>query len=515
MNVTQFFGEKFNTQRDQWEKSLRSELKTEEVGTKDRKTSAEGSWPILSLGAPVTHQFHPLEKWKKAAQTYVHVPGDIENLLQEDLEAGVRVFFFEKDFLDQSTFQKISQKLSSSKDAKEIVVILLGDKKITHGNTELKIIDEEKMLLGRGVSASGGNNIQELASIAHSLVTRLPEKDIEIGVFLDSQFFRNMAKVRAARLLALKVLEEFGASKNIIVTGLTSYRDWTLYERYSNLLRNDVAVASGLIAGCDYVQSAGYQAIFELETNESSPDHAERSRRMARNTSHILSLESALGVVEDASFGSYHLENLTEEYAREAWALMQKLLPMSDKEVSEFFMKETTAVREQRLKNFSTRRHVLAGINDFPDVKDELQLKTLPVSRFYRTGRMFEELRLRMESAPKKPSVYLGVFGDYAALNARINFVKNYFELLGLQVTDPHKGATDKREFEKLVSDRDEEFFVLISSDDQYESLSSLNVKAKEKYLAGKSQLNGFTSLYAGQNVLEVLTGITDRWGKK
>ncbi len=303
--------------------------------------------------------------------------------------------------------------------------------------------------------------------------------------------------------------------RNVIVVGLTSYREWTLYERYSNLLRNDVAVASGFIAGCDYVQSSGYQALFELETSVTQPEHSERSRRMARNTSHILSLESTLGVVEDASYGSYHLESLTHEYAREAWILMQKLLPMNDNEISELFMKETTPVREDRQKYFATRRHVLAGVNDFPDVKDELHLKTLPVSRFFRTGRMFEELRLRMENASKRPAVYLGVYGDYAALNARINFVKNYFELLGLKVTDPHKGSTDKAEFEKLVSVRDEEIFVLISSDDQYETLSHLTVKAKEKYLAGKSPMNGFSNLFAGQNVQDVLTGIVDRWGNK
>ncbi len=515
MNVTDFFQEKFNTQRDQWEKSLRSELKADEIGTKAHKKSAEGSWPTLSLEAPVTHQLRPAESWKKAAQTYVRLTDAGQNHLHEDLEAGVRVFFFEKDFLEEESFKKITGILSAHKDAKDIVVVLLGDKKIPHGKTSLRIIDEEKMILGRGVMAPGGNNIQELASIAHGLVTRFPENEIEIGVFLDSQFFRNIAKVRAARLLALKVLEEYGVKKDITVVGLTSFRDWTLYERYSNLLRNDVSVASGLIGGCDFVQSAGYQALFELETNESPTEHSERSRRMARNTSHILSLESTLGVVEDAGFGSYHLESLTEEYAREAWALMQKILPLSDKEVSEFFMKETIKVREERQKNFAMRKHVLAGVNDFPDVTDKLQLKSLPVPRFYRTGRSFEDLRLKMESAPKKPTVYLGVFGDYAALNARINFVKNYFELLGLKVTDPHNATLDKEEFEKLSTSRSEEFFVLISSDDQYESLSSLPYKAKEKYLAGKTQMSGFTNLFTGQNVQDILTGIVERWGNK
>lgn len=515
IKVTQFFQENFNTQRDQWEKSLKAELKAEEIGTRAIKKTHEGPWPTLSLEARKTHQLRPFEAWKKAAQTYVRIPDEIENLLLEDLAAGVRVFFFEKDFLSEDAFRKISGVFSSHKDTKDIVLILLGEKSFSHGTSSFRVIDEEKMVHGRVAAAPGGNNIQELAAITHTLASRLPEKDIEIGVFLDSQFFRNVAKVRAARLLALKVLEGYGVERNIITVGLTSYRDWTLYERYSNLLRNDVSVASGLIGGCDYVQSAGYQSLFELETEEVNQEHLERSRRMARNTSHILSLESTLGVVEDPGFGSYHLESLTEEYAREAWNLMQKLVSMTQTEVSDFFMKETHPVKEARLKNFATRKHVLAGLNDFPDVKDELRLKSAPVSRFFRTGRVFEELRLRMEQSEKKPEVYLGVFGDYAALNARINFVKNYFEILGLKVTDPHKGLTDREEFRKLVSSRKEDLFVLISSDDQYEGFSDLGVAAREKFLAGKTELTGFTNLFAGQNVQEILTGIVDRWGKK
>src|SRR5690606_25185667 len=101
---------------------------------------------------------------------------------------------------------------------------------------------------------------------------------------------------------------------------------------------------------------------------------------------------------------------------------------------------------------------VLTGVNDFPDIKDELKLSGLPVSRFFRTGRIFEELRLKMEKSSERPDVYLAIFGDYAALNSRINFVKNYFELLGLKVTDPGHAVT-----EKDVAGRKEKFLVLVS----------------------------------------------------
>jgi hypothetical protein len=508
MSLNDFFTQNFNTQRDQWEKSLRTELKIDDVVPKTTKNSPEGSWPTLSLEAKSVHQLHPLEKWKKASQSYVKLPTD----LKDDLENGVRVFFFEKDFMTNEQWKKISAELASHKDAKDIVVVLLGDKNIPTTHASFKLIDESKMATGRFVAAQGGNTIQELALMTLSMIDRLGENEIHIGVFLDSQFFKNIAKIRAARLLAQKVLETAGMNKKVFVTGLTSYRDWTLYERYSNMLRDNASVASGYIGACDYVQSSGYQTLFELETNETSVEHEERSHRMARNIASILSLESMLGVVEDASSGSYHLESLTEEFAEGAWALMQKLAVMSD--VNEFLAKEAALVREDRQKKFNTRKYVLAGINDFADVKDSLSLKETPKARFFRTARQFEELRLRMESA-KKPEVYVAIYGDYSALHARINFAKNYFELLGLKVVEAGHGVKDKAQLQKEISARNEDFLVLVASDEHYAEVADMQINAKEKYIAGKTEMKGMTNIFAGQDVLQVLGGIVERWGKK
>ncbi|MFL5783140.1 MAG: methylmalonyl-CoA mutase family protein [Bacteriovoracaceae bacterium] len=515
MSLDDFFTQNFNTQRDQWEKSLRTELKIDDVGLKSTKKSAEGAWPTLSLEARATHQLRPLVTWKKAAQTYVKIPTDIDRELDEDLANGVRVFFFEKDFLTESQWKKIATKFSAFKDAKDLVVVLLGDNKLSCPAVSFRIIDEDDLGIGRGASAPGGNNVQELALMTLALIERSSGSEVHAAVFLDSQFFKNIAKIRAARLLAEKVVEVSGQKKKIYITGLTSYRDWTLYERYSNMLRNNAAVASGYIGGCDYVQSSGYQSLMELETDAAEKEHEERSRRLSRNTGHILSLESTLGIVEDASYGSYHLESLTEEYAREAWALMQKLVVMKDNEISDYMMSITTPVREERMKKFATRKHVLAGVNDFPDLKDTLSLKTTPKSRFFRTARVFEELRLRMENATKRPEVYLGIYGDYGALHARINFVVNYFELAGLKVNEPGRAFKDKAELQKNISGRTEEFLVLVAADDQYQDIAGLETNAREKYLAGKTELPGYTNVYAGQNVLEVLNGIVERWGKK
>ena len=153
-----------------------------------------------------------------------------------------------------------------------------------------------------------------------------------------------------------------------------------------------------------------------------------------------------------------------------------------------------------------TRKTVLSGTNDYPDVKETLNLK-LKSPKVFRISRVFEELRLKMEELTQKPTVYVVVYGDYAALNGRLNFVKNYFELLGLTVKESGHGETD---LGKCLSERTEEIIVFCSSDDQYSEMLpyASQVKTKHKFVAGKNEISGFKNLFAGQNVYEVLESI-------
>ncbi len=508
--------QEFNNQLEQWEEQLKLELKLPEVGNKALKKTREGEWPTLSLTGKAQH-LPVKEDWKKASQSYVRInPLKIEQQLQEDLAAGVRNFFFEKDFLQAEQWQQIATVFAKFSHPQELVIILLGFKEVNFTSTHFKIIDENRVAIGRTAHDHGGNIIQELGLMAFCLIQKIknPNYDFHLGVFSDSQFFRNIAKIRAAKLLGYKILQEAGIKKELSLIALTSFREWTLYERYSNMLRNDVSVASSFIAGGDHVQSAGYQSVFELEGLIEENDHSERSLRMARNTSHILALESMLGVVQDAAFGSYHLETLTNYYAEEAWKFMQTLLPLSP--VAAYVKEVALKTQELRLLEVKTRKHVLAGMNDFPDVKENLNLKENPTYRFFRIAHSFEALRLKMEKV-KRPEVYVALFGDYAALNGRLNFVKNYFELLGIKVRDPEHSQNDREAFKKDLSSRNEEIIVLCASDKDYPELLDYvkDVKQEVKFMAGKFEINGFKNLFAGQNIYQVLKEIANRWGSK
>lgn len=509
-SLTSFFETDFNTQREQWEKAILAELKIPEIGNKAHKKLLNGAnWPTLSLESKTEVQLPANEVWKKASTTISQSSlKDIATEIAEDLKGGVRNFFFHAEALDDAKWKEVCTAIKKHQPLNEIEVFILGKEKFE--SQDFKVISN--IISGQAFHDQGGHSIQELALLTKNLIENKTAGDLYLGVYVDSHFFHNIAKIRAAKLLALKVLEETKSAAKIKVVALTSYVGWTLFERYSNMLRNETAVASAYIAGADHIQSAGYNTVIELETEGSTEfEHSERSRRMARNTSHVLALESMLGVVEDAAYGSFHLENLTQALCEESWNLMQKLIGGAD------ISQDISSVREKRLEMIKTRKTVLSGTNDYPDVKEHLSLK-LKTPQVFRTARVFEELRLKMEEIKSKPVVYVALYGEYGALNGRLNFVKNYFELLGLTVHEPGHSEMDLEHFKKDLSNRKEEIIVLCSLDEQYQALieASALIKTNHKYIAGKFEMNGCKNLFAGQNVYEVLNNLVSAFeGRK
>lgn len=505
-SLTSFIESEFNNQQEQWEAALLAELKLPEIGSKATKKLISGeTWPTLSL-----NNTHPVQlsssSWKKASTTYVSVSLEF---IAEDLANGVRDFFFHKEGLTGGVWEKVEKLLKGSSRPQDLDVFILGggDFKSDSFNVVTNIIS------GLEFHNQGGHSVHELALASKKLVEAVSSVNdkVYLGVYVDSHFFHNIAKIRAAKLLGQKILEEAGKKCELKVVALTSYMGWTLYERYSNMLRNETAVASAYIGGADHIQSTGYNTLWELETtNPVEPEHLERSLRMARNTTHILGLESLLGVVEDAAFGSFHLENLTQHLCEESWKLMQELLQGKD------LTDDITSVRTKRLEMVKTRKSVLSGINDYPDVKEKLGLK-LKEPSFFRIARIFEELRLKMESLPKKPQVYVALYGEYAALNARLNFVKNYFELLGLEVHETGKTQLEIEQFKSDLISRKEDIIVLCAADDSYPLLvdSGNLVKTEHKFIAGKFEMTSFTNLFAGQNIYEVLKNLVSHFERR
>jgi hypothetical protein len=88
-----------------------------------------------------------------------------------------------------------------------------------------------------------------------------------------------------------------------------------------------------------------------------------------------------------------------------------------------------------------------------------------------------------------------------------MNFVRNYFELIGIKVIDSGVSQKDPQAYKKDLEGRQEEIIVLCSTDDQYENLIQIlgDHQRRFKFIAGKVEVPGFKNLFAGQNVYNVL----------
>jgi len=501
VNLESFFDQEFLGDKSIWENLLRSELKLEDVSDKTKKKSFDlGEWPVLSLNAKSESTLPLSAEWKKSSQTYVQV--SLERI-RSDLQNGVKVFFFYKCHLNEEVWKKIIEVFCAEENVSDLEVVLLGSELVKFESSKIKIIDESLALSGRKVHEAGGDETLELAFLITQLIERLKKNNPPkyFFTFLGSQFFKNISKVRALKYLIRRAYEIAGISQDYKIVTLTSFRDWGFYERYSNILRNIMSVSSGLMADADLIQSTGHQFLFEL-VGVSDEKQSDRSLRLSRNTFHILSLESMLSVVQDSVSGSFHLENLSEEYAKLAWEKMQKISHLDQRELDIHLKKESEASFKQRVDTFHKRKIIISGINDYSNIEDEIGEVDFTKISFQRTTQHFESLRFSFSKLKKKPKVCLGILGDSAKLNARVNFCRNYFETMGLVVTETQDLA---------VIGNHAEILVLCSTDEDYPNLN-LKLKAKSKFLAGKFQMEGFNNIFVGQNVYEVLKDLFQEW---
>ena len=85
---------------------------------------------------------------------------------------------------------------------------------------------------------------------------------------------------------------------------------------------------------------------------------------------------------------------------------MQKLVNLREEERLNVLIPDITAVKNERLDRMKSRRDVYAGINDFPNVEEKLQVQ-LKSPILFRPARILEELRLKIQSLNLKPRVQI------------------------------------------------------------------------------------------------------------
>ncbi|MEG9329118.1 methylmalonyl-CoA mutase subunit beta [Salinimicrobium catena] len=234
-----------------------------------------------------------------------------------------------------------------------------------------------------GLYQNAGANIpQQLAyAMAHSNeylnhITKLNSFSEEKRKKLKFQFitatgpnyFFEIAKIRALRLLFSTLAKEYGFSEECHILAQPSKRNKTLYDFNVNLLRTTTESMSAILGGANAVCNMAYDALYHKNN--------EFGRRIARNQLLILKHEGYFEKVSNPANGSYYIENLTHQFAELALAIFKEIEKgggfvsqlkegIIQKKIAE------SAAKEQ--EQFESGELVLIGTNKFPNHEDKMK----------------------------------------------------------------------------------------------------------------------------------------------
>lgn len=342
---------------------------------------------------------------------------------------------------------------------------------------------------------SGATTVQELAfslASANDYLCHLSEKDIPVDTIASkllfsfgtgSDFFLEIAKLRAARLLWANILNQYKPgseeSMKMFIHAYTSRSNKTIYDPYVNMLRTTTEGMSAVLGNADSL------TILPFDTTYKEED--EFSARIARNQQLIMREEAYLDQIVDPAGGAYYIENLTHSIASHAWEkfrMIEEKGGFTECIKAGIIQDEIEETCKKKEADVISRKKVFIGTNQYPNLlekmpdisassvatekKEPAKYKTL---RLFRPSGVFESLRMATENyvktGNKKPSVFLLQVGNLAMRKARAAFSTNFFGCAGYEIIDrsDYKGIEDGV---KMALEASPSIIVLCSSDEEY-----------------------------------------------
>ena len=234
---------------------------------------------------------------------------------------------------------------------------------------------------GYHMQEAGANNVQELAfTLADGMeyVRAALSKGLAVDDFaprlsfffaIGTDFFMEIAKLRAARTLWAKIMQDFGATNEKSLTlrthCQTSGVSLTEKDPYNNIVRTSYEALSAVLGGTQSLHTNSFDEAIALPTEFSS--------RIARNTQLILQNETGVTNNVDPLAGSYFVEKLTEDICSAAWKIIEEVEELGGmtKAVAAGMPKlsiEESATKKQA--KIDSGKQVVVGVNKFKNPKE-------------------------------------------------------------------------------------------------------------------------------------------------
>ncbi len=308
-------------------------------------------------------------------------------------------------------------------------------------------------------------------------------KKIKFNFGISSNYFLEIAKFRAARMLWANIVKEYNpaceCACKMKAHAETSTFNLTLFDAHVNMLRTQTEAMSAALAGVDSITVSPFDKAYQ------TPD--DFSERIARNQQLLLKEECHFDKVVDPAAGSYYIENLTVSIAQQAWNLfleVEEAGGMMEAIKAGKVQEAVNASNKARHEAVSKRREILLGTNQYPNFTELSEGKApmgcqcccggqgeceKPFAKLdkARAASEFESLRLETEASGKRPKAFMLTIGNLAMRQARAQFSCNFLACAGYEVID-NLGFPTVEEGVEAAMKAGADIVVLCSSDDEY-----------------------------------------------
>jgi len=361
-------------------------------------------------------------------------------------------------------------------------------RKVKASSPQMKVVEVHGSL----IQDASTNLVEELAfsmAMASEYMSILTDQKIDpfsaqeamlLYLGCGPNYFMEIAKLRAARILWTKIAEAYGIEiyrSRIRIHSVSSQWNMTLYDPHVNMLRGTTEAMASILGGADLVNVLPYDYPNGKGTMFSN--------RIARNVQIILREEAYFDQVADPAAGSYYIETLTDSLAEKAWDLFCEVESMGGfikAFAAGWIQEKAEASRKKKNDRASSGKGRILGTNAYPNFH-ELNLNQLIASpkkedkttadssleplQAFRLSYPFEKLRLETEASTKTPRVLLLKYGNPAWMTARATFAGNFFASAGYEIVD-RRPFKDVEEGIAFASPGDFDIVVLCSSNDIY-----------------------------------------------
>jgi len=183
-------------------------------------------------------------------------------------------------------------------------------------------------------------------------------------------FYLEIAKMRAARLLWYRIMKGFGArkDKSLMLRTHCQTSGWSLaaQDPFNNVVRTTIEAMAAVFGGTQSLHTNALDEAIALPTDFSA--------RIARNTQLIIQEETHITSVIDPWAGSYMMESLTQQMADRAWSIIEEVDAMGgmtravESGWAKLKIEESAAQKQARI---DSGQDVIVGVNKYKPPKEE------------------------------------------------------------------------------------------------------------------------------------------------